>query len=66
MLLTQYGLGVGVNLYANVPAADRDRVKGMAESQAEMVHQGVVYDLEVDTTQTEALACARTIAAHVG
>jgi len=43
-----------------------DRVRGMAVSQAEMVHQGVVYDLEVDTTHTEALACARTIAAHVG
>ncbi len=39
-----------------------DRVKGMAASQAAMVHQGVVYDLEVDTTHTESLACARTIA----
>ena len=43
-----------------------DRVRGMAVSQAEMVHKGVAYDLEVDTTHTEALACARTIAAHVG
>jgi chloramphenicol 3-O phosphotransferase len=43
-----------------------DRVRGMAVSQVEMVHQGVVYDLEVDTTHTEAMACARTIAAHVG
>jgi chloramphenicol 3-O phosphotransferase len=42
-----------------------DRVRGMAVSQAEMVHRGVVYDLEVDTTHTEALPCARTIAAHV-
>jgi len=25
-----------------------------------------VYDLEVDTTHTESLACARIIAAHVG
>ena len=46
--------------------ARADRIRGMAVSQAEMVHQGVVYDLEVDTTHTEALACARTIAAHVG
>jgi chloramphenicol 3-O phosphotransferase len=38
----------------------------MAVSQAEMVHQGVVYDLEVDTTYTEAMVCARTIAAQVG
>ncbi len=43
-----------------------NRVQGMAVSQAEMVHRGVVYDLEVDTTHTEALECARTIAAHVG
>lgn len=37
----------------------------MAVSQAEVVHQGVVYDLEVDTTHTESLACARIIAARV-
>ncbi|MGW4984022.1 phosphotransferase-like protein, partial [Streptomyces mirabilis] len=35
-----------------------------AASQAEVVHQGVVYDLEVDTTHAEAMECARTIAAH--
>ena len=38
----------------------------MAASQAELVHTGVVYDLEVDTTRTESLACARAIAAHIG
>jgi chloramphenicol 3-O phosphotransferase len=43
-----------------------DRVRGMAVSQAEVVHQGVVYDVEVDTAHTEALACARIIAAHAG
>lgn len=43
-----------------------DRVRGMAASQAEIVHDGVAYDLEVDTTHTEALACARIIAAHTG
>lgn len=42
-----------------------DRVRGMAASQAELVHQGVAYDLEVDTTHTEALACALAIAAKV-
>jgi chloramphenicol 3-O phosphotransferase len=30
-----------------------------------VAHQGVLYDLEVDTTHTEALACARMIAAHL-
>jgi chloramphenicol 3-O phosphotransferase len=41
-----------------------DRVQGMAVSQAEIVHQGVIYNLEVDTTYTEALVCARTIATY--
>ena len=43
-----------------------DRVRGMAVSQAELVHQGVVYDLEVDTAHAESLACARVIAARAG
>jgi chloramphenicol 3-O phosphotransferase len=42
-----------------------DRVRGMAAAQVEMVHHGVAYDLEVDTTHTELLACARTIATHI-
>ncbi len=42
-----------------------DRVTGMAASQAETVHQGVVYDIEVDTSHAESLECARVIAAHV-
>jgi chloramphenicol 3-O phosphotransferase len=42
-----------------------DRVSGMAASQAEVVHQGVVYDFEVDTSQSESLDCARAIAARV-
>jgi chloramphenicol 3-O phosphotransferase len=37
----------------------------MAASQADVVHEGVFYDLEVDTTHTESLVCARAIAAHV-
>jgi chloramphenicol 3-O phosphotransferase len=36
----------------------------MAEWQADLVHNGVVYDLEVDTTTTAAIDCARVIAAH--
>jgi chloramphenicol 3-O phosphotransferase len=41
-----------------------DRIIGMAASQAEMVHRDIVYDLQVDTTHTEALACAQAIAAY--
>jgi chloramphenicol 3-O phosphotransferase len=37
----------------------------MAASQAEVVHQGVIYDLEVDTSHSESLDCARAIAARV-
>jgi chloramphenicol 3-O phosphotransferase len=42
-----------------------DRVIGMAASQAAAVHEGVVYDIEVDTSRTESLDCARAIAARL-
>ena len=62
-------LWVGVRCQSTVAAgrevARGDRVQGMAASQAETVHRGVVYDLEVDTTHTESLDCARAIAAQV-
>ncbi|MEV0387114.1 chloramphenicol phosphotransferase CPT [Nonomuraea sp. NPDC050643] len=62
-------LWVGVRCESTVAAgrevARGDRVRGMAASQAQVVHVGVRYDLEVDTTHTESLECARTIAAHV-
>ena len=38
---------------------------GMAASQAEIVHQGVGYDIEVDTGHAESMDCARAIAACV-
>ncbi|MGW1024945.1 chloramphenicol phosphotransferase CPT [Streptomyces sp. NPDC002577] len=62
-------LWVGVRCERAVAAgreiARGDRIGGMAVSQAEVVHQGMLYDLEVDTTHTEALECARTIAARI-
>ena len=62
-------LWVGVRCDSVVAAgreiARGDRVTGMAASQADVVHQGVVYDLQVDTTHTGALECARAIAARV-
>jgi chloramphenicol 3-O phosphotransferase len=42
-----------------------DRVVGMAAAQADLVHHGVRYDLEVDTSCAEAMACAQALAAHV-
>lgn len=63
-------LWVGVRCEAAVASGRElvrgDRVHGMAASQATVVHEGVSYDLEVDTTHTESLVCARTIATHVG
>jgi chloramphenicol 3-O phosphotransferase len=62
-------LWVGVRCESAVAAgrevARGDRTAGMAVSQADVVHEGVSYDLEVDTTRAESLACARTIAVHV-
>ncbi|WP_344218814.1 chloramphenicol phosphotransferase CPT [Kribbella sancticallisti] len=60
---------VGVRCDAEVAAgreiARGDRVGGMAASQAVIVHEGVKYDVEVDTTRTESIDCARAIAKYV-
>jgi chloramphenicol 3-O phosphotransferase len=62
-------LWVGVRCESAVAAgreiARGDRPQGMAASQADVVHDGVFYDVVVDTTHTESLACARTIAAQL-
>ncbi|HET9109447.1 MAG TPA: chloramphenicol phosphotransferase CPT [Ktedonobacterales bacterium] len=39
-----------------------DRITGMAQLQAQTVHAGIVYDLEVDTSAMLALECAQRIA----
>lgn len=60
---------VGVRCDATVAAgreiARGDRVGGMAALQADVVHEGVKYDVEVDTAHTESIECARTIAHHL-
>ncbi|MFC9618552.1 chloramphenicol phosphotransferase CPT [Streptomyces sp. NPDC056930] len=62
-------LWVGVRCESEVAAAREiargDRVTGMAASQADVVHRGVIYDLEVDTTASESLECARIIADRI-
>ncbi len=62
-------LWVGVRCDATVAAgreiARGDRTAGMAAMQADVVHQHVIYDLEVDTTHTESLECAHAIAARL-
>ncbi|WP_443071991.1 chloramphenicol phosphotransferase CPT [Streptomyces sp. NBC_01477] len=61
-------LWVGVRCEPAVAAAREaargDRIAGMAALQAESVHQGVVYDLEVDSTHADPTACAQAIAAR--
>lgn len=61
-------LWVGVHCDPEIAAGREvirgDRVAGMAAVQAELVHRGVFYDIEVDTSHTEALDCARAIAAR--
>ncbi|MEU9043983.1 MULTISPECIES: chloramphenicol phosphotransferase CPT [unclassified Kitasatospora] len=46
-------------------AARGDRVAGMAAAQAEAVHEGVAYDLVVDSSRTSADECAELILARV-
>jgi chloramphenicol 3-O phosphotransferase len=67
------GLGalwVGVRCDAETAARRElergDRIAGMAASQAAVVHRGVSYDMEVDTTRAGAQECALAIAARVG
>lgn len=43
-----------------------DRIVGMAADQVPLVHVGVAYGLEVDTTHQTPEQCAARIAAHLG
>lgn len=62
-------LWVGVRCAGGVAAARErargDRTAGMAALQADSVHSGVSYDLEVDTGEMELGRCAALIAARV-
>ncbi|WP_284745651.1 chloramphenicol phosphotransferase CPT [Amycolatopsis sp. RTGN1] len=62
-------LWVGVRCDAAVAEARErargDRIIGMAARQADLVHRGVRYDLEVDTTHDEPMTCAKVVAARV-
>jgi chloramphenicol 3-O phosphotransferase len=62
-------LWVGVRCDAAVATAREakrpDRVAGMATAQAEAVHQGVDYDIEIDTTAATSRACAEVVLARL-
>lgn len=72
MRVTLEGLGVlwvGVRCEPTVAAAREarrpDRIPGMARAQAQSVHAGMSYDLEVDTTWSSPHVCARLISERV-
>jgi chloramphenicol 3-O phosphotransferase len=62
-------LWVGVRcdpLVAAVRESNRgDRIRGMAAKQARLVHQGMVYDMEVDTTHTSPEDSAQCIVSRI-
>lgn len=62
-------LWVGVRCAPEIAAqreqARGDRTTGMAALQAEVVHEGVYYDVEVDTGTCSATTCAQVVAARV-
>ncbi|MFF2143278.1 chloramphenicol phosphotransferase CPT [Kitasatospora sp. NPDC058190] len=62
-------LWVGVRCAPEVAAAREaargDRVAGMAAAQASAVHEGVAYDLVVDTSQASPGDCAESVLARM-
>jgi chloramphenicol 3-O phosphotransferase len=62
-------LWVGVRCHPAIAEARElrrpDRMKGLARDQAERVHEGVSYDIVVDTTETSPAECAKLITATV-
>lgn len=62
-------LWVGVRCAVEVAEAREgrrgDRVPGMARAQADLVHEGIEYDLEVDTSALSAVEAAAEVAAGV-
>ncbi|GAA1124792.1 hypothetical protein GCM10009630_23380 [Kribbella jejuensis] len=60
---------VGVHCDPKIAAgreiARGDRTRGMAEQQAYVVHEGVTYAVEVDSSHTESIDCACAIAAYL-
>ncbi|WP_433747900.1 chloramphenicol phosphotransferase CPT family protein [Falsibacillus pallidus] len=63
-------LWVGVYCDQSVAASREnsrgDRVEGMAVSQASLVHEGIYYDLKIDTTNSPTEECAQIIIAEIG
>jgi chloramphenicol 3-O phosphotransferase len=62
-------LWVGVKCNPDVARAREalrpDRVAGMADAQAAVVHEGVAYDITVDTSRASPDSCAAEIISHM-
>lgn len=56
------GVRCAPDVAASREAQRADRVEGMARVQALSVHNGVIYDFEVDTTNRSTEDCARDVA----
>jgi chloramphenicol 3-O phosphotransferase len=58
-------LWVGVHCDSEIASSREssrtNRVRGMARTQSNIVHEGLSYDIEVDTSDTSALECAHVI-----
>lgn len=59
------GIHCDPEVAASREAQRADRVEGMARQQALIVHSGVVYDLEVNTTGRSTEECADDIASRL-
>ncbi len=61
LAVTWVGVRCDLDVAVAREALRPDRPRGMAESQASAVHDGMHYDLEVDTTRTTPQECAQGI-----
>jgi chloramphenicol 3-O phosphotransferase len=65
LVVTWVGVRCDPAVAAAREAGRPDRIRGMAASQAVTVHDGVHYDVLVDTTSASSTECARTVLAHL-
>ena len=59
------GVSCAPEVAAQREASRSDRIAGMAASQTAVVHEGVLYDVQVDTSYRSSLECARILATHI-
>ena len=55
------GVHCGPEVASSREISRANRIRGMARTQSSIVHEGVSYDIEVDTSDMSALECAHVI-----